>query len=259
MRFIKYWGERMIYVKNTPHNTGVTIYGDYMDFDALYNALHTLTGDEGEFNSYAGARLRVLGVCFDIRHALMGDRGIEFVDNGMDQDKMKRLSTISSGKNIYLSINVLWPEMLFVTMALNDFVRLYARKQSKNSYNMMMDWRVIWDSEIAQVKMLQAAVAKCIKEMISDSSFSRTMKLMTKEYEWFNGYAEQYVDLLNCSFIKMDSEKRLKNITIMAKRLAEFGQEYQEVKSEIIEAAAKNNCSINDIRLNAEYPEDIEW
>ncbi len=249
----------MIYVKNTPNNTGVAIYGDYMDFDTLYNALHTLTGDEGEFISFEGARLRVLGVCYDIRHALMGDREIEYVDNGMDQDMMKRFATISSGKNIYLSINVLWPEMLFVMMVLNDFVRLYAKKQSKNSYNMMMDRRVVWDPEIAHVKVFQAAVAKCIKEIISDSSYSRIMKLMTKEYEWFDDYATQYVDLLNCSFLEMDSEKRLKNITIMAKRLAEFGREYQEVKSEVIEAAKKNSCSINNIRLNVEYPEDIEW
>ena len=28
----------MIYITNTPNNTGVAIHGDYMDFEALYNA-----------------------------------------------------------------------------------------------------------------------------------------------------------------------------------------------------------------------------
>ena len=30
-----------------------------------------------------GARLRVLEVCYDLRHALMGDREMIFVENGM--------------------------------------------------------------------------------------------------------------------------------------------------------------------------------
>jgi hypothetical protein len=134
----------MLYVKNTPNNTGIAIYGDFMDFEGIYDALHTIVGDEDEYLPYDAARLRVLGVCYDIRHALMGDREIEFVDNGMDEDKMRRLATITTDKNIYLAFNVLWPEILFVTMALNDFIRLYANKQAKKSYDMMLDKRNIF-------------------------------------------------------------------------------------------------------------------
>lgn len=36
----------MIYVKNTPNSTGVAIYGDYLDFENLYEALHSVVGDE---------------------------------------------------------------------------------------------------------------------------------------------------------------------------------------------------------------------
>jgi hypothetical protein len=99
----------MIYVKNTPQNAGVAIYGDFMDFERLYDSLHNVVGDEGEFIYYETASLRVLGVCYDIRHALMGDREIEFVDNGMDEAKMRWMSAITPDKNVYLKINVLWP------------------------------------------------------------------------------------------------------------------------------------------------------
>lgn len=34
----------MIFVKNTPNNTGVAIYGDYMDFENLYEVLHAVVG-----------------------------------------------------------------------------------------------------------------------------------------------------------------------------------------------------------------------
>ncbi|TCP19934.1 hypothetical protein EV207_1578 [Scopulibacillus darangshiensis] len=249
----------MLYAKNTPNNAGVMIYGDNKDFEALYAALHAVVGEEGEFASYEGAYYRVLGVCYDIRHALMGDREIEFVDNGMDQEKMRRLSMISNDKNVYLAIHVLWPEMLFVTMALNDFVRLYAMKKSKKNYDYMLNKRTIWDAALAHVRMLQSAIAEAIKETVTEAAFSRTMNLMIKDYTWFDDYATQYVDLLNIRFLEMDREKRLKNITIMAKRLAEKGTEYQRVRADVIEAAGKYNCSMNEIRLNLEFPEEIDW
>ena len=114
----------MIYVKNTPNNVGVSIYGDCLDFDMLYDALHTIVGNEEQYTAYEAARIRVLGVCYDLRHALMGDREIEFVDNGIDDEKRKHMSVLASDKNVYLKINVLWSEMLFVTMVLNDFMRI---------------------------------------------------------------------------------------------------------------------------------------
>lgn len=57
-------------------STGVAIYGDFMDFETLYEQLHEIVGDEEDFPAYYDARIRVLGVCYDLRHALMGDREI---------------------------------------------------------------------------------------------------------------------------------------------------------------------------------------
>lgn len=59
----------MIYVTNTSNNAGVAIYGDCLDFDALYEALHIVVGDEDEYVRYKAARIRILGVCYDLRHA----------------------------------------------------------------------------------------------------------------------------------------------------------------------------------------------
>ncbi|MDN5322568.1 MAG: hypothetical protein PWQ67_1022 [Clostridia bacterium] len=249
----------MIYVKNTPNNTGVAIYGDYMDFENLYEALHTVVGDEDEFVEYEAARIRVLGVCYDIRHALMGDREIEFVDNGMDEEKKRRMSLLAPDKNVYLKIYVLWPEILFVTMALNDFIRLYARKKAKKSYDFMLDKQNIWDESIAMVRVFQSAIMKSIKETVSDASFRRMMNIMNKDYTRFDGYTRQYLDILNCRFIDMDKEKRLKNISTMAKRLAERGEEYKQIKAEVAAAARHYNTYEDNIKPPVDYPEDFEW
>jgi hypothetical protein len=140
----------MIYVENTPNNTGVAVYGDHRDFEGLYEALHDIVGNEDEFLNHEMVRIRVLAVCYDLRHAMMGDREFEFVDNGMDDFKMRKLSVIAPDKNVYLKINVLWPELLFVMMALNDFILLYAKKKARVSYKSVLDRRNIWDASIAK-------------------------------------------------------------------------------------------------------------
>lgn len=249
----------MITLKNTPNYAGVTISGDFNDFEALYDSLHKVVGDEWEWESYAGARMRVLSICYDLRHALMGNRDIEFVDNGLDQDRMKQLSIITNDKNTYLAFNVLWPELLFVTMALNDFIRLYAKRLAKNNYNTFTDYRTIWDSDIAHVRTFQATIATCIKETVSEKSVTRVFKIMHSDYTWTHHYAIQYIDELNETFIKMDGEKRLKNISVMAKRIAEMGREYQEVKNAVQTAAKEYGCNMTNIRSMVEYPEIIDW
>jgi hypothetical protein len=57
----------------------------------------------------------------------------------------------------------------------------------------------------------------------------------------------------------MNSEKRLKSIPTMAKRLAEQGDEYRQVKIEVVAAAKKYNTSEDNIRPVVDYPDDIEW
>lgn len=239
----------MIYVKNTPNNTGVAIYGDHLDFEELYEALHAIVGDEDEYSSYEAARIRVLGVCYDLRHALMGNREFEFVDNGMDRDKMRFRQIIAPEKNVYLVINVLWPEMLFITMALNNFIVLNYKKCKHPQ----------WDKTTAAVRKFQAAVAECLGQMVSEASFKRLLKVMLSDYNSFSYYITQYVDLLNCRFLDMTKEKRQKNLSTIAKRIAELGPEYEKVRHEVWEAAREYGCSAENIRLAIEYPEHIEW
>ena len=105
----------MIYATDTPNHAGITVHGDFMDFEELYQALHLLIGEESEdrFSRYKNTRYRILGLCYEIRHAMMGDRELIFVDNGMQPDTMKRHAVITNNKNVYMTFQVLWPEALF--------------------------------------------------------------------------------------------------------------------------------------------------
>jgi len=251
----------MILAQNTPNNTGVAILGDCADFENLYEALHTVVGNEDEFVEYETARIRVLAICYDIRHALMGHREIEFVDNGIDEEKKRYMSVLAPDKNVYLKIYVLWPEMLFVTMALNEFLKLYAQKLAKKkySYDLFTENKVIWDKHIAQVRVLQAAVADCLKQTVSENVYARILNALNGRYVYVNRYITQYLDILNERFIKMNKDKRLKNLSAIAKRITERDREYYDLERQLMEDAQKYNCSVDDLRLDLDFPEDIEW
>lgn len=249
----------MLRVSSTPNLAGVTISGDYSDLDSLYDSLHEIVGDEGDYPHFDAARFRVLAVCYDLRHAIMGDREILFVENGMDTEKMKRMGTITHATNVYLSINVIWPELLFVLMAINDFCRFHAYKLTKKRYDMMLDKSVIWDHDLAQVRLLQAEVAKCLQETVEGKTYSRMINMMIQDYTWLENYRTQYLDVLNVRFLDMDSAKRLKNLSIMAKRLTEKGDEYRSIERTVLEAAREYSRSPDDVRLNLSYPEEIDW
>ena len=251
----------MLFIQNTSNNTGVAIYGDYMDFENLYEALHEVVGEEDEFVGYDGARIRILGVCYDLRHALMGDRKYEFVDNGLDEEKKRRMSVLASDKNLYFRIEVLWPEMLFVTIALNEFLKLYARKHIKAKYSadLFSENKIIWDKNIAQVRMLQSALSECLKQTISEHAYARMHNIMNGSYVYFNRYLTQYLDILNVRFMEMNKEKRLKNISTTAKRIVEKNNEYRHLEDQIREEARRLKCGVNDLRLDLDYPEEIDW
>jgi len=109
----------MISIQPTQHLTGVTVSGD----------------EEGEYPTYDAVRIRVLGVFIDIRHAIIGNRGAKHVPNGLDRDGMRDLSITGSEMNIYLTFEVLSPEMMFVSYALNDFIHLFERNNKTHAWN----------------------------------------------------------------------------------------------------------------------------
>lgn len=124
---------------------------------------------------------------------------------------------------------------------------------------MMLDKHIVWDHNLVQVRLLQAETAKCLREIVGEKNFSRMINMMIKDYTWLENYATQYLDVLNVRFLGMDREKRLKNLSIMAKRLTERGDEYKSIKRTVTEAASEHKCHPDDIRLKLEYPEHIDW
>ena len=65
--------------------------------------------------------------------------------------------------------------------------------------------------------------------------------------------------MLNLSYIEMPREKRIKAFTAIANNIVISNSEYNSVKQTVLTEANKTKSSIHDLRLNVDYPEDIEW
>lgn len=256
----------MITIKNTENLTGVTISGDYNDLYNLVDAFHAITIDEysEKHQSYIEISIRVLGLCYDIRHAFQGDREVEFVDNGMNEDKMRFHSIITPKSNVYYKCNYLYPEMFFVMLALNELIELRIRELTKTKfiYKEAFDKNVIWDDKIAIIRVFQGEFTKCVKEILTEASYARWLKVMNRDYLDIEHIVSQYIDVLNFKYIKMTKEKRLKSLTLIARRIAEYhrDREHGEIEGVVSTAAREHGCLRGDIRLEGiEYPGDIVW
>ena len=256
----------MIIIKNTPNLTGVTISGDFSDLYNLVEAFYEITINEysEKHHAYIDMSTRVLGLCYDIRHAYQGDRKIELVDNNMTEDKMKWHSIIAPKNNVNYSCNYLYPEMFFVMVALNELVKLRIRDLTKVKYifKEAIDKKVIWDETIAIIRLFQAEFVKCVKGTFTEATFSRWLNVMNSDYISMMGIAGQYVDFLNIKYINMTKDKRFKNLSSMSKRIAEFSydKDHKEIKEAVMEAAKEYQCEPGAITLQGiEYPEDFEW
>jgi hypothetical protein len=139
---------------------------------------------------------------------------------------MKRKGVISHDNNVYLLISVLWPEMIFVLVALNDFCQLKAYSLTKVRWEMMQNRQVSWNYDIAMVRLFQAETVKCLQEVLPEQTFKRLLNVLFKDYTVLEDYTTQYLDLLNIKFLGMEKEKRLKNLPSISKRLLELGDEY---------------------------------
>ncbi|KXH86106.1 hypothetical protein [Sporosarcina sp. HYO08] len=240
----------MIQLKNTPNYAGVYVTGDWHDFNELYDALHFVVGEEWEYAGFEQVRLRVLGVCYDLRHAMMGGRGARFVSNGLDRDKMRFLSIAGTESNIYLQFEVLWPELLFVSFSLNEFIDKTTQTKKLHA----------WDPTIAAVRKFQSAVAACLEETLPESKFKNCKRYFKPRlYDSFYRYTTQYLDELNIQFIEMDRDKRLANISIMVKRINEKNNRYYKLKEDVEASAKHHGVSTDMIKIKDEYPEKIHW
>ncbi|MCM3636614.1 hypothetical protein M3152_02690 [Sporosarcina luteola] len=238
----------MIWLENTSNYAGLHLSGDKNDFVSLHEAIYSVVGEEGEYPGYEQVRLRILSLCKELDQATRGQREIILVPHGLDSEKMMT-SPIESENNVYIRIQILWPELLFLGFVLNDFIELSAKHRKH-----------FWDSTPARIRLFQSVIGDCLESTVGESKFRLIKGSLTPNFVgYYENFLTQYIDYLNIEFLKMDKEKRLANVSIAAKRVANMDAKYIKIKREIEKMAKQNGVTSSAVEYAGEYPETIQW
>ena len=247
----------MLTLKSTPNLSGVEIRGDYDDLNALYDAISIIVGDES-YEGYYACETRLLGLCYEIRHAYQGDRN----------------TSLSNDNSKYYSFYYFWPEIIFTAAVLGDFISL---AESKKCW-LIRDGAMIIDeivktkminhlpNDIAYLRYFQNLIWNELKRTIGQKRFTKVFgvdetRLRYNVFEQsFIHYCTQMVDILNVKYIKWKPERRESYLATVAEKLLKQNYDYDDLEDAVLEYAKEQGVPYYEIELEGmQYPEEIEW
>ncbi len=264
----------MIKIVNTKNLTGVTITGTNEDIAELYESIGRVAGSGLELEHDNAVLLRIQGVLYDLRHCLMGDREIEFVDNGYTSELQKYHGKIHSDVNVEFSVSIIWHEAMFAALALDDFVIVH---EDDKAYKKKMDIPGLPEQvvenfdkcryrDIAMVRLYQELMWEAFRDACGLAAYKRLRKKskegQSRYYKsmQYVGFITQYLTMLEMKYIDCDREKRIKLLATHVGKIIRQSNDYMKLSREVIEAAREYGVSVTDIRYSdEEWPEDLEW
>ena len=251
----------MIKAKPTKNFIGVEIEGDFNDFYELVDAIYRMTGlDDNMGDIYWCVKNRIMAIAYDIRHAYQGDRNVKTIHNGTYDEMMKWHNMVLPKDNVYYSVEILFPEALFIAFAVQDFCTFTRMDYGKNEGGIGFKYSDFFKDR-ALLEMLSSAVLGAFAEVIGEDEFEKIMKLKERQdHFYYVKYLGQYLDKCNIELIKTSVDKRKTKIKNIAKRLIKKPEGYLSMEHELIEAASEVGCSVHELFDNTlKYPDEIEW
>lgn len=258
----------MISAMPTKNLTGITIQGDHDDFYELMESMHRLYGadDFQETDLFFGVKNRLLGICYEIRHASMGNRDVFLQENGMSKELMKWHNIKTPTQNVYFSVNLLFPEAIFMAVSAPKVYFFSASSYgengkflAKNQYFASFPYSDYLRDK-ANIDIFCAAVWQALGSVIGDEELEKIINLAQRTKENYVNYATHYIDKCNIELIKADPEKRKSKLKNIAKRIIKKPTGYNNLEEDLKYWAKEYNTSIYELELpDIEYPDDIEW
>lgn len=255
----------MLQTKPTEHLMGVTIQGDFLDFYNLVDSIYSMTGVEDDPNEYHyGVKKRLLGVCYDIRHGYMGDRDILLEDNGMNLDKMKANNMITPKQNVYYSVNILFPEAIFVAAAVPRIYMYsscyYGMRGQRAKMDLQPKSYANYLRDKSNLDVLCAGIWQALGAVIGDEEIEKIISLVQNNNESYINYATHYIDKCNIELYKTEVSKRRDKLRNIAKRIVKKPQAYYKMEEELQYWAKEYKTNIYELQdPKLEYPDEVEW
>lgn len=263
----------MLQIKPTDHLTGVTITGDYQDLNALRNAIFRVSGDEDESDGYDNARTYLLALCYDLRHAYMGDRGYLSVDNGSasmgdairclfdfgPNDDMEEMKKHYAGGNLYFYENVVFTDAVYYALVLDEFLHLAEAKlpddENIDPYEFQCDK--------ALIHHFQASIWRCLQTVIGDDACERIKKAIGRKRTIFQAYATPYLEQQNNLYRSiLDTAEKPAALAHIIYQIIKKPADYHRLELELLDFAEEHHTSPSNVNFDFSYlgaPDEIVW
>ncbi len=250
----------MLTVKTTDHLTGATICGNHSDLNTLYNALSNLVGNEGSYPEYDQCQLRILGLCYEIRHTYQGDRNT--------------LEGIYGETNY--SFEYLWPELIFIIGVLEEYCRLangdrcylLQNDDGVQHYRQGLKEELLdrLPDDIAYLQYFQSLIRNALRRTIDEKRFKRIFNAFDQGYSYtlfpqsYRCYCPQWIDIQNVKYLKRTPDKRRTYLATIAEKILFESSDYEWMKQSLLEYEKELGKPYYEIELEGmQYPDEIEW
>lgn len=218
----------MLFALPTKFNAGLTLYGDYNDFDSLRDTIHALNDKPplaGHFEDF------ISSFAYELRHAYQGDREVtQFGDEGINHV-------------VYFGCNILWPYHLV--------------------YVGMLRWAAAFSPTTKEIQANLFRLEACTETALLRAD----AKIGGECVEWlshFQGYANDYllefIDDCCLDYITQErpGKARFRSLPKVLRRLSLYSMEYDAFREKLEQIAKFQKCSVHDLANKAEWPE-FKW
>lgn len=235
----------MLKVELTENLGGFKISGDYDDLNNLYKSICNFFDKECKSAKEEIMQNHIFGFLYDVRHAYQGDREYLLVDNLSDDKRewfgLKKRDV--SNNNLYYSFNYLLTDII-VDMVLIKYFIDYKDTEYNANYHM--------------VNYFYSLILNTLESSLTKTKFNKIKKGIINSYINDKIFIPQWFDNISIDYIKMDKEKREKNLTKLLNMIYNYNdyQEYFRIKKEVEELSEKEKCPLDSIYY-MEYPEEI--
>ncbi len=220
----------MLVSKPTAHAAGIKIYGDYLDLNSLYETIHYLVDGAPLSGGEKGLGDFVLGLAYEIRHALQGDRELKKFGHD-DYDSVK-----------YRGFQSLWPHILPQVGLLR------------------------WSASFHPTNRTHQSNLFRLEECIREALFSIDPVVGEEVFDWlsrFSGWSDYYSQFLdNCALLYVTSAKtkktRFNKLPEILYMMIPWGPAYLNYAKHLESIAKEKNCSPHELTDLKEWPE-FRW
>lgn len=245
----------MLQILRTEDNAGVLVIGAYEDLYALREAISNIIGDKKDYEGYEYVNAVVQHFCYELIHAYRAERD-SFMTN-FDTPCYK--------------FPVLFPEILFIINALNDYIILsdtdqfYINRSEKVSDAIRETVSERKYIDRAYIRFFQAAVWNALKGFVGDKVFTEIMgfgnydKICSDGDLRYYDYCKDWIDLLNIRYINCEDARDVYLVEII-KKLDLRDDEYFSKEKAMKEHAKDGNISLYlNLLGELNYPDEWDW